>query len=240
MRAKGARMPGPTITVIDKTDKQKDWGIKIDDLVVLLQKFVDEHFAPVWLTPCVLKKAADFEKGSWALAFFDEPDQPDVLGYHDLTPEGLPLGKIAVGAVLRSGKQVSVTATHELAEMLLDPGANLIVQGADNTLYAFEVCDAVEEETFQIDGHDVSSFVYPAWFAAAGGSRYVDAGGRLDKLGHTMNAFQILPRGYMPIYKDGWTQTFGSIEKQADYANEDRRERRFERRRKRSLKRSEK
>ncbi len=228
-------MPGPTITLIDKTQQAKDWGIKTDALITILQTFVDQYFAPVWGTPCTIVQSADFQPGCWAMALFDEPDQPGVLGYHDLTPEGLPLAKIAVAAVQRAGKQVTMTATHELSEMLVDPGTNLLVQGSDNTLYAFEVCDPVEEEGFSINGYTVTSFLYPAWFAAAGGQRYVDPNGKLDHGGHTTKPFEIPPRGYMPVLKDNqWTQIFGSLDKQNDYRKEDRRGRRGERRVKRS------
>ncbi len=233
-------MPGPIITVIDKTVKAKDWKMTAQQLVDTCQKFVDDHFAPRWGTPCQLKLGTDFETGHWAMAFFDESDQAGVLGYHDLTPEGLPLAKIAVSAVLDAGKQLTITATHELAEMLIDPGANLIVQGgADQTLFAYEVCDPVEEDTFAIGDFQVTNFVYPEWFAAAGGSRYVDPDGKLDHLGNVKSAFQIPPRGYMPIFKDGqWTQIFGSLAKEQDYRKEDRRERRFARRAKRERRRS--
>src|SRR5581483_11455097 len=106
--------------------------------------------------------------------------------------------------------------------------------------YAFEVCDPVEEDTFDLGGFPVTNFVYPAWFAAAGGARFVDPDGKTDHLGKTNKAFHIPPRGYMPIFKNNeWTQVFGSLAKQQDYAKEDRSERRFARRKKRSLRRSE-
>jgi hypothetical protein len=234
-------MPGPTITVIDKTDKAKDWKVTPQQMVETCQTFVDKYFAPRWGTPCQLKLGTDFEPGNWAMAFFDVSDQAGVLGYHDLTPDGLPLAKIAVSAVLAAGKQVTITATHELSEMLIDPGANLIVQGgSDSTLFAFEVCDPVEEDTFKIGDFDVTNFVYPGWFAAAGGSRYVDPDGKLDQLGNVKSTFEIPARGYMPIFKDGqWTQIFGSLDKEQDFRKEDRSERRYARRIKRSLRRSE-
>lgn len=233
-------MPQPTIVVVDKTVTAKSWGLTPAELVETCQKFIDSAFAPRWGTPCQLELAADFKPGAWAMALFDVSDQAGVLGYHDLTPEGLPLAKIAVSAVLAAGKQLTVTATHELAEMLVDPGANLIVEGADSTLYAFEVCDPVEEDTFSIGAFPVTNFIYPAWFAAAGGARYVDPDGKTDHLGNTKKAFHIPARGYMPIFKDGaWTQIFGSQAKQVDYAKKDRSERRFARRKKRSLIRSE-
>jgi hypothetical protein len=55
--------------------------------------------------------------------------------------------------------------------MLADPNINLtvFVQDADTTgtLYAYEVCDACEDDSlgYQINNVLVSDFVYTAWFA---------------------------------------------------------------------------
>jgi hypothetical protein len=48
--------------------------------------------------------------------------------------------------------------------MLIDPMATLWCEGPRSTLWAYEVCDAVEEETFEIDGIAMSDFVFPAYF----------------------------------------------------------------------------
>ena len=59
---------------------------------------------------------------------------------------------------------VSVTACHELFEMLIDPVANLWAQAADGTEYAYEMCDPVEEDTILVDAVQMSNFVHPSWF----------------------------------------------------------------------------
>jgi hypothetical protein len=59
---------------------------------------------------------------------------------------------------------VTVTACHELFEMAIDPIANLWAQAADGTEFAYEMSDTVEEDTFLVDGIEMSNFVHPAWF----------------------------------------------------------------------------
>jgi len=58
---------------------------------------------------------------------------------------------------------ISIAASHELAEMLIDPGNNLWCEHGKGTLYAYEVCDAVKAEHFPVNGLAMSDFVYPAF-----------------------------------------------------------------------------
>lgn len=195
-------------------------GVDFDKLVAALQTFVDDHFVPVWGTPAKLVKAAGFRKDAWALAFLDDADVANALGYHDLTPDGLPLSKVFVKSTLAVGQKVSVTACHELAEMLVDPAINLAATGPGNAFYAYETADAVEEIEFPIRGIAMSDFVYPAWFEGfrkPGSTQF-------DHAKQVTRPFQILRGGYMSVFKDGqWTQIFGSPAKAKRFAREDRR-----------------
>src|SRR5437867_6425341 len=113
---------------------------------------------PIW-TPAKLVKTATFRRGAWAMAFLDRADVANALGYHDLTPDGLPFSKVFVKTTLAAGQKVSVTACHELAEMLVDPAINLCSTGPNNLVYAYETADAVEEAEFAINGIAMSDFV---------------------------------------------------------------------------------
>src|SRR3989454_7466732 len=133
----------PTIACFNKATTAL--GVDFDRLVAALQKFVDQYFVPVWGTPAKLLKTTGFRKGAWALAFLDRADVANALGYHDLTPDGLPLSKVLVRTTLGAGQKVSVTASHELAGMLVDPATNLCSPGPQNRWYAYETADAAEE-----------------------------------------------------------------------------------------------
>ena len=72
----------------------------------------------------------------------DDSDQASALGYHDMTSEGLPLGKVFGTTNLKFGTNWTVTASHELLEMLGDPSINLTVfiqsNSAAGRLYAYD------------------------------------------------------------------------------------------------------
>src|SRR2546425_3268010 len=159
------------ISVINASTVLSDDQIR--PVVAALQKQVSQHFAPAWGTDARLTfvpKGHQPAPKSWWLAILDNSDQAGALGYHDLTNEGLPLGKVFAGSDVAYGYQWSVTASHELLEMLADPDINLTVfvepKVGQGTLYAYEVCDACEADEFgyKIDSTLVSDFVYPAWF----------------------------------------------------------------------------
>jgi len=208
----------PTIACFNKATTAL--GVDFDRLLAALQKFVDQYFVPVWGTPARLLKTRGFRKGAWALVFLDRADVANALGYHDLTPDGLPLSKVFVQTTLAVKQKVSVTACHELAEMLVDPAINLAAAGPRNVFYAYETADAVEEIEFTIDGIAMSDFVYPAWFEAfrKPGSAQFDYAKKVRR------PFQILAGGYMSVFKNGkWTEIFGSRAKARRFRREDRR-----------------
>jgi hypothetical protein len=153
----------PTIACfIDKTSTTP-LGVDFDQLVTAMQVYVDQHVAPVWGTPAKLVKSTGFLKDCWAIVFLDDADQPGALAYHDLTPDGLPLSKVFVRTTLQAGEEVSVSASHELVEMLVDPAINIMTTGPDpKTVYAYESADPVEALSFDVNGIAMSDFVYPA------------------------------------------------------------------------------
>ena len=180
-----------------------------------LQKQVTEHLAPVWGVDATLfftPSGQTLPAGVWWVAILDNSDQAGTLGYHDLTTDGLPLGKVFAATDLLNGYSWTVTASHEILEMLIDPDINLgvLVQDAENagTLYAYEICDPCEIDQFAytIDGVMVSDFVFPSWFESfrAPGSCQFDVMQQINA------PFQLLDGGYISIYKinegSGWQQ----------------------------------
>jgi len=219
----------PTIACINKATTPL--GVDFDKLIAALQRFVNESFAPVWGTHANLVKAKDFLAGGWAMVFSDDADVAQALGYHDLTPDGLPLSKVFVKTTLADGQKVSVTACHELAEMLVDPAVNLWAEGPKNTLYAYEMSDAVEEIEFDIDGIAMSDFVFPSYFEGFRKPKST----QFDFCKKVTRPFQILPGGYSLIRTGGKIrQIFGSATKEKRFKKEDRTDHRSEYRRGRS------
>lgn len=216
----------PTIACFNKATISLGSGL--DALIAAMQTYVDKYVAPIWGTPAKLVKTADFQKGAWAMVFLDNADQSGALAYHDLTPDGLPQAKVFVKTTLDNHDLVSVSASHELVEMLVDPGINLMTTGPDpKVIYAYESADPVEALSFDIDGIQMSDFVHPAYF-----ENFRKPGSvQFDHLGKVAKPFQILSGGYQIIFKDGkWSQVYGSAAKKKSFAREDRRGHRSEQR----------
>jgi len=216
----------PTITCINHASA--DLGVDFDDLIAALQVFVTEHVAPVWGTPAKLIKASGYRKGCWAIVFSDHAKHAKALAYHELTPDGYPQSKVFVKTTRADGTPVSMAASHELVEMLVDPSMNLEVMKPDGKLvHRYEAADPVQELHFLVNGMRMTDFVYPAYFE----SFHKPGSVRFDHNNVLKKPFQIHLHGYQSVYVNGkWTLRFGSRAKQKKYEKEDRRGRRLHRR----------
>lgn len=183
--------------------------------VAALQIQTTRDFFPIWGIDAHLTfvgHGSNVPTGHWQLVILDNSDQSGALGYHDITRDGQPLGKIFAGTDKRYGLSWSVTASHELFEMLVDPWVNLTVfaQSGDHAgrLYAYEVCDACEDDSFgyKINNILVSDFVFPAWFESWRGHNST----KFDFQNHITAPFQLLKGGYIGYFDihngGGWKQ----------------------------------
>jgi hypothetical protein len=226
----------PTVVCVNKSTL--DLGVDFDKLVPALQRFLDEVFVPVWGTPAKLVKSKDPQPGCWHLVFLDDADQKGTSSFHDITYEGMPIAKVFVRPAKKSGEVISVTACHELLEMLVDPSAALWTDGPRRTVWAYEVCDVVEDDKIDFNGIQMSDFVYPAYFdmfrlkKGAKPAQY-------DYLKKVKRPFQILDGGYSDVHENGEVKTkWGSAKKKGHFLQEDRRYHRSEFRRTRRRSRS--
>jgi hypothetical protein len=148
------------------------------------------------------------------VVFLDDADAANALGYHALTKNGQPISKVFVKSTIAAGQKVSVTASHELLEMMIDPGAQLWAQNPNGRFYAYEMCDAVEAEEYEIDSIAVSDFVHPSFFESWHQPRSV----QFDHLNKVSQPFQTLKNGYQ-IVSDGKSvkEIFGSRAKEQNF-----------------------
>jgi hypothetical protein len=208
-----AQPPTIQISVINESTVISDTDVA--PVVSALQKQVTNDFRPLWGTDAeltIVAKGAQPVTGTWWLVILDDSDQANALGYHDLTSEGLPIGKVFAASDLKAGTSWTVTASHELLEMLADPNINLtvFVENTNTTgvLYAYEVCDACEDDSlgYQIDNVLLSDFVYPTWFE----SFHAEGSTQFDRMNKMQNPFQLLAGGYIGVFNvtsgTGWTQ----------------------------------
>jgi hypothetical protein len=203
-------------------------GLDLDRFIAAMQTYVTQYVVPVWGTPARLGRTSGFKKGAWAFVFLDNADQANALAYHELTPDGFPLSKVFVKTIVDAGASLSVSATHELVEMLVDPAINLLSLGPDpKAAYAYESADPVEADAlgFEVDGFLMSDFVYPSYFE----NFHKPNSTKFDYRGKVTRPFQILPGGYQSVFKNGkWTQITGSRAKARALSAEDRRQHRSE------------
>ncbi len=188
---------------------------QVKTAIPALQKQITKDFAPVWGVEADLSfvpKSAPLPPKSWLIGVFDNSDQAGALGYHDLTEDGLPLAKVFAATDIQYKSAWTVTASHELLEMLVDPDINLFAfwqNGLEIFFYGYEVCDACEADEFgyEIDGVLVSDFVYPAWFEAfrKKGSTQFDYQNKIQ------SPFELLKGGYISIFDVSYNSGFNQL-----------------------------
>lgn len=180
-----------------------------------LQTQVSRDFAPAWgidAAVSFIPKGKKPPAGSWWLVVLDNSDQAGALGYHDLTNDGLPLSKVFAGSDKQYGYNWTITASHELLEMLADPDINLtvFVQSSNKAgvLYAREVCDACEADAlgYKIGNTSVSDFVFPSWFESFRKAKSTT----FDQQKHLTKPFELAAEGYIGAFDvtagSGWQQ----------------------------------
>jgi hypothetical protein len=176
-----------------------------------------EDFQPYWSLGATLRlegksqvkpdpeKLADM-RGDAVVYLWSGSDVDDALGYHEANHGGIPYGFVFTRLSKEIGEPWSVTLSHEALELIGDPEVNLLVQGPHPThpnrlvFHWFEMCDAVQAETYAIDGIKVSNFLLPLYFTASD-----ERGGRNDFLGRvhrgaTLRSFGINPGGYIGFF----------------------------------------
>lgn len=201
------------ISIINQCSVLND--AQVQPVVDALQEQVHRDFALAWGIDADLifvPKGNTPDATTWWLVLLDNSDAAGALGYHEVTPAGLPIGKVFAKTDIDYNLSWSVTASHELLEMLSDPDINLTTflqtSNTAGTLYAYENCDAVEADQFgyDINGIQVSDFVLPIYFQPSIPATKWDFCGHLNGPVPTM-----LEGGYLSEFRvspnsNGWTQ----------------------------------
>jgi hypothetical protein len=177
-------------------------GVDPNSLVRALQAYVDDFLAPVWGVSAELRWTDAPVPGAMNVAFVDDTDDANTIAYHEDATDKSPDAIVSITAAYESHSGLALPTSHELAEMLVNPGTNLWAgatsfveeqgDGADLSLRALEVADPVEEYSFLIDGFQMSDFVYPAYFEP-----WRD--GPVDLLGVISRPLEIAAGGYQIV-----------------------------------------
>lgn len=160
-----------------------------------LQRQVIEHFFPIWGVIASVRALAIGELArddEWRLELRKVPTIEGALGFHDTTEAGLPRLFDFPELDEQDGVAWTVTGSHEILEALADPLLRRGTQDNTGTWWALEICDAVERDTYEIDGIPVSNFVTPQW----GEPPTRLHGARFDYLGLCSEPWEIRSGGY--------------------------------------------
>lgn len=200
----------PTVAIVNRTTVIPD--ADFPPVVAALQKQVTNDFAPYWGKDAELvftPKGVDPPHGAWQQIVSDTVPMAGALGYHDFTPQGMPIGKTGVKTSQRAGTLWTVVLSHEVLEMLGDPDIirAAFVQNRAFTamIFAYEACDPVEDDQFgyDIDGVRVSDFVTQEWFEPG------RSGVPFSFRNTVKKPLSLAPGGYISVYRVGqgrWSQ----------------------------------
>ncbi len=204
------------ISVINHTNGKLS-DEKVQRAIRAINRQIVEDFEPYWGLGARLRlegksgtspqtqDLADM-RGDAVLYLWDKADVADALGYHEANNQGIPYGFVFTEISKQIGEEWTVTLSHEALELIGDPEVNLLVAGPDprhskgTVFHWYEMCDAVQAETYQIDGVSVSNFILPLYFTSSD-----EKGGRNDFLGRkhagkTLRSFGVNPGGYVGFF----------------------------------------
>jgi hypothetical protein len=184
---------------------------QLNRVAAALQKQAIRDFRTVWdiiATVDAFEKLEDVPVGYWPIMVRDDIDTPGAAGVH-LDDNGQPF------ALVQYSDSWSLTASHEMLEMLADPWGNRLVAGQSakpdqgRVEFLVEVADPPEDAQFGylVNGILVSDFFTPNFYdpVTAAGVRYSFGG-------HLPGPRQILVGGYLswhdPVTDHWWQQTW--------------------------------
>jgi hypothetical protein len=204
------------ISVINLTNGQLT-DEQVQEAIRVINRQIRDDFEPYWSLGATLRlegeagsqptpqNPADM-RGDAVLYLWDQADIPGALGYHDRNNHGIPFGFVFTQLSDLIGESWTVTLSHEALEMIADPEVNLLVAGphpgdpTKEVFHWYEMCDAVQDETYKIDGVEVSNFVLPLYFTSGEEqSSRNDFLGR-EHNGQTLSSYGINPGGYIGFF----------------------------------------
>jgi len=190
---------------------------EVQQTIRAINRQIAEDFTPYWGLGATVRLEGEIGgrpnqqqpvemRGDAVLYLWDNADVPNALGYHDRNNDGIPYGFVFTELSAQLGESWTVTLSHEALELIADPEVNLLVAGphpADPTkevYHWYEMCDAVQAETYKIDDIAVSNFVLPLYFTSG-----EERGGRNDFLcrehqGQALQSYRINPGGYIGFF----------------------------------------
>ena len=184
---------------------------KLGRVSAALQKQAIRDLGPVWDINSTVDAFATLEDvpvGYWPIIIRDDINTPGAAGVHE-DKSGQPF------ALVQAADGWSLTASHELIEMLVDPFGNRLTAGQSpkpgqgRVEFLVEPCDPSEATQFaySINGVSVSDFYTPKYF-----STVANPSDQYSHTGAIKAPRQVLRGGYLswhdPVSDHWFQQTF--------------------------------
>ena len=208
---------------------------QVQEVIRAINRQLKEDFEPYWSFSATLRlegpigqrpslsKFGDM-RGDAVLYLVDGVNSLGATGWHLANYGDIPYGIVFLGLCAKIKEAWSITLSHEALELVGDPMCNLLVQGNDpldrrrRVFHLFEMCDAVQAESYSTAGVALSNFVLPSYFSLGEQpGRRNDFLGRCSQ-GKTLESFGMNPGGYLNILdpKTGnWEQPVYGDDKEA-------------------------
>jgi hypothetical protein len=186
----------------------------VQEVIRVINRQIREDFEPYWGFGGLLRLEGKSTfrprmqnppdmRGDAVLYLWDDINEDGALGYHEANFRGIPYGFVFTVLSMQLGESWSVTLSHEALELIADPEVNLLVAGPHpeypnrQVFHWFEMCDAIQTDTYEIDGVEVSNFVLPLYF-----TKNEEFGSRNDFMGRlpALQSFGVAPGGYIGFF----------------------------------------
>ncbi len=203
------------ISIVNFTDSLQDADVQT--AIRAINRQITQDFQPYWSMGATLRleghgntedrQSPQELRGDAIIYLWDKKaDVADAIGYHDTNNSGLPYGFVFTEIAQEVGEPWSVTLSHEALELIGDSEVNILAAGPNPNkpkqvvYFWYEMCDAVQAESYKIDNVAVSNFVLPLYFTPA-----TEKNSRNDFLGlrhkgKLLTSFGVNPGGYVGYF----------------------------------------
>ncbi|MGR4878324.1 hypothetical protein ACIPUC_02660 [Streptomyces sp. LARHCF249] len=197
------------LALVSETQNARITPSQLTRVAAALQKQASRDFGPLWqveATVDAFDSLDDVPVGYWPLIVVD--DVPGAAGYHT-DQNGQPY------SLIEFGTSWSLTASHEMLEMLVDPFGDQLVAGPSphpdqgRVEFLVEVADPSEAAEF---GYTVNGMLVSDFFTQRFYDPVTVEGVRYSFGGHIKAPRQVLRGGYIswrePVSGEWWQQTW--------------------------------
>lgn len=218
----------PLVAIVDLTGKVPFAQLQI--VTAAIQKQITYHASPHWLdienkplsaNLVAYRSLSEVPQGAWPVTIENNIEPTDqtataqlsqmnkvysatLYGYH-LVRNGIPYARLLYTS------QYSKVLSHEVLEMLVNPyltryiGIELYSESPGLEKVIQEIADPVQATAYDIDGVQVSNFIFPAWYHVT-----KIEGEQYDYLGLITEPKAVLEGGYKSFLTRAgeWWQTF--------------------------------